>query len=314
MISVYITSYNKGAYLPEAITSVLEQSLSPIEIIIIDDCSSDDSREIIQGFETRYPNIINTIFNERNLGISKTRNRALKMCKGTLITYLDADDIFYRNKLQTEYDCLLDNKNTDIVYSNFNYIDSKSNPIGVFSTPGDQPSVGNIFKETYNRAYNISSGNNYIYEMCSKSLFINAGMYDENIHLWEDWDLRIRMSKKYNYSYCSVINSAYRKLDTGLHASSKDSHYREQLKIHIKNKHLLNDLENNEISIIINKIYFRLKFLLVHVLRKKLDNNEYLNAFRILIKFLLIFKMKKAVGFVLKEIVNMINKVDENNK
>ena len=208
----------------------------------------------------------------------------------------------------------MNNKNSDIVYSNFNYIDSKSNPTGVFSLPGDQPSVGDIFKETYNRAYNVSSGNNYIYEMCSKSSFINVGMYDENIRIWEDWDLRIRMSKIYNYSYCSVINSAYRKLDKGLHESSKESHYREQLKIHIKNKHLLNDLENNEISIIINKIYSRLKFLLVYVLKKKVDNNEYANAFRIVLKFLLTFKMRKAVGFVIKEIENMINKVDYNNK
>ena len=293
---------------------MLNQSLSPIEIIIIDDCSSDDSRDIIQGFKTRYPSIITTIFNERNLGISKTRNRALKMCKGTLITYLDADDIFYKNKLQTEYDCLLDNKNSDIAYSNFNYIDSRGNPIGVFSSSGDQPTVGDIFKETYNRAYNVSSGNNYIYEMFSKSSFINAGMYDENVHIWEDWDLRIRMSKKYNYSYCSVINSAYRKLDTGLHVSSNELHYREQLKIHIKNKHLLNDLDNNEISIIHNKIYSRLKFLFVYVLRKKVDNYEYINAFLIALKFLWTFKMKKAVGFVIKEIKNIINKMNGNDK
>ena len=105
-ISVYITSFNKGKYLSQAITSVLNQSLYPEEIIIVDDGSSDDSREIISSFMNRYPELITAIYNKQNVGISKSRNIALKECRGDIVTFLDGDDIFYSNKLLFEYEKL----------------------------------------------------------------------------------------------------------------------------------------------------------------------------------------------------------------
>ena len=78
MISVYITSYNKENYLEQAIESVLAQSLRSQDIVIVDDASSDSSRDIIDAYKSRYPHRINAIFNEQNLGISKTRNIALE--------------------------------------------------------------------------------------------------------------------------------------------------------------------------------------------------------------------------------------------
>ena len=167
-ISVYITSFNKGAFLTQAIDSVLDQTLQPSEIIIVDDCSSDNSKDIINGFKSRYPDRINIIFNEQNLGISKTRNIALQQCRGDIITFLDGDDIFYEDKLLLEYEILSSNKDLSVVYSNFNYISPSGDNIGTFSEESDQPATRDIFIETFLRRYNISSGNNYIYEMYYK--------------------------------------------------------------------------------------------------------------------------------------------------
>ena len=99
MVSVYITSYNKEQYLTQAINSVLEQTLQPCEIIVIDDYSSDKSREIIKSFNNRYPEKIKIIFNDRNLGISATRNIALTSCNSEIITFVDADDFFFPYKI-----------------------------------------------------------------------------------------------------------------------------------------------------------------------------------------------------------------------
>ena len=63
-ISVYITSYNKEKYINKSIDSVLVQTLKPDEIIIVDDCSSDKSKEIITGYKNQYPDIIKAIYNE----------------------------------------------------------------------------------------------------------------------------------------------------------------------------------------------------------------------------------------------------------
>ena len=200
-ISVYITTYNKEKYLCETIDSVMAQTLKPHEIIIVDDGSQDDSREIIQSYVNRFPERIIPAFNEQNLGISACRNIALKRVIGEVVTYLDGDDIFYRDKLLSEYEILSSKKDLSVVYSNFDYITPSGENIGSFSEENDQPVTGNIFKETLLRQYNVTSGNNYIYEMFYKYCAQDIGFYDEKIKIWEDWDFRIRMSKKFQYGY-----------------------------------------------------------------------------------------------------------------
>ena len=301
-ISVYITSYNKERYISETIDSVLAQTLQPHEIIIVDDGSQDDSREIIQSYVNRFPESIIPVLNEQNLGIAACRNIALKRVIGKVVTYLDGDDIFYRDKLLSEYEILSSKKDLSVVYSNFDYITSSGENMGSFSEDNDLPVTGNIFKETLLRQYNVTSGNNYIYEMFYKSCAQEIGLYDEKIKIWEDWDFRIRMSKEYQYGYCPDVNSAYRKLESGLHNSKPELHYREQIKIYNKNKHLMLDLDESEKRIIQNRIYARMKKLFIVIGKSNLDQKQYLRMFKDCFKFIKTFQFKKAIGFIYKEL------------
>ena len=302
-ISVYITSYNKRQYISQAIESVLNQTMPAKEIIIIDDYSRDNSQEIIREYTNRYPDIIKPIFNEQNKGISKARNIALSNCKYELITYLDGDDIFYKNKLENESNYLINNP-VQVVYSNFDYINLDDKVIGRFANDSDSPAVGDIFTNTFLRDYNVSSGNNYNYEMFYKSCLSISGFYDEKIIIWEDWDFRIRMSKKFQYGYCPDVNSAYRKLENGLHNSVPGLHYREQMKIYKKNKHLLSDLEENEKRVIQNRIYSKLKKLIINIGRLNISKKQYLRLIINCVQFIWAFQSKKTVGFFYKELFN----------
>ena len=302
-ISVYITSYNKRQYISQAIESVLNQTMPAKEIIIIDDYSRDNSQEIIREYTNRYPDIIKPIFNEQNKGISKARNIALSNCKYELITYLDGDDIFYKNKLENESNYLINNP-VQVVYSNFDYINLDDKVIGRFANDSDSPAVGDIFTNTFLRDYNVSSGNNYNYEMFYKSCLSISGFYDEKIIIWEDWDFRIRMSKKFQYGYCPDVNSAYRKLENGLHNSVPGLHYREQMKIYKKNKHLLSDLEESEKRVIQNRIYSKLKKLIINIGRLNISKKQYLRLIINCVQFIWTFQSKKTVGFFYKELFN----------
>ena len=233
-ISVYITSYNKIQYINEAINSVLDQSRSADEIIIVDDGSKDGSREIISGYASRYPGKIKVIFNEKNLGISKTRNIAISNCTGEIITFVDADDYFFPKKIETELE-LLRKTQYDCIYSNFIFVDEFSNENGCFADKEGHPVEGDLFIENFTRSFHVNSGSNFHNEMFYKSCAQEIGLYDEKIKIWEDWDFRIRMSKKYQYGYCPNVNSAYRKLGNGLHNSVLGLHYREQMKVYKKN-------------------------------------------------------------------------------
>jgi len=282
----------------------------PHEIIIVDDGSMDDSRDIIQSYVNRFPESIIPIFNEQNLGIASCRNIALKRVNGEVVTFLDGDDIFYENKLLSEYKILSSKNDLSTVYSNFHYISPTGKKIGIFSEINDQPVTGNIFKETFLRQYNVKSGNNYIYEMFYTSCARNTGFYDERIEIWEDWDFRIRMSKKYKYGYCTDVNSAYRRLGNGLHDSESEVHYREQIKIYNKNKHLMSSLEACEKKVIHNRIYSWLKISFVNLVKSNFHRKRYIRLIVDSLQFICTFRSKKAISFLYKELfVSLRNKV-----
>ena len=304
MISVYITSYNKENYLEQAIESVLAQSLQSQDIVIVDDASSDSSRDIIDAYKSRYPHRINAIFNEQNLGISKTRNIALEQCKGDIVTFLDGDDFFYPNKLELEYKQLIKCQNTQVVYSNFNYLNESGKITGSFAKETDNPATGDIFINTYTRNYNVQSGSNYIYEMFYKNCAFEIGLYDTNIKIWEDWDFRIRMSKIFRYGYCSKINSVYRQLPDSLHTSHFETHYHEQIKIYNKNKPLIQDLQREEISLIHNRVYSKIKSLFLHIMEKNRQDKLLFRLLFYAVHFILIFKTRKSISAALRTLLN----------
>ncbi|MDJ0596951.1 MAG: glycosyltransferase family 2 protein, partial [Pleurocapsa sp. MO_226.B13] len=94
-VSVIIPAYNSAKYLPEAIASVLEQTYTSYEIIVINDGSTDNTPEVVKPYlkQIRY-------FEQENQGVSTTRNRGIYLARGELIAFLDADDIFMPRKLE----------------------------------------------------------------------------------------------------------------------------------------------------------------------------------------------------------------------
>jgi len=303
VISVYITSFNKGKYLRQAITSVLNQSLQPEEIIIVDDGSNDNSREIIKGFASRYPEIIKPIINENNYGIAKTRNIAISHCKGELITFVDGDDYFFPSKLESELK-IIRNGNYGCVYSNHVFVDEFSNENGCFADKEDHPVEGDLFIENFTRSFHVNSGSNFHNEMFYKNNAIKIGLYDENIQIWEDWDFRIRMSKKFRYGYCPEVNSAYRISPTGLHNSSINLHYREQIKIYNKNKLLMQDLKQQQQSHIHNRVYSKIKYLFIQIMEKCRQDKYFFRTIYYCIHFIVTFRTRKSISVALRALKN----------
>ncbi len=95
-LTVIIPNYNNEKYIGKCIKSVLSQSLLPDEIIIVDDCSTDSSKQIIKEFAENNARI-KPFFLEENGGVSHARNYGIKRSEGEYITFLDADD-YYCNK------------------------------------------------------------------------------------------------------------------------------------------------------------------------------------------------------------------------
>lgn len=99
LVSVLITSYNREKYISEAIESVLSSTYQNFELIIVDDCSIDNTVEIAKSFAEK-DNRVSVYTNEKNLGDYPNRNRAASYAKGKYIKYVDADDYIYPNGLE----------------------------------------------------------------------------------------------------------------------------------------------------------------------------------------------------------------------
>ncbi len=105
-LSIIITTYNSGKYISQAIESVLEQTFGDFELIIINDGSTDNTKEIVSAFSDER---IKYFENEKNEGIVFSRNKGLKLAQGSYIGMLDADDIAHPNKFELQIDFLKNN-------------------------------------------------------------------------------------------------------------------------------------------------------------------------------------------------------------
>ena len=124
-VSIIIPVYNAEKFIEKGIKSVLSQTYKNIELILINDGSRDNSLNIIKKWENEYPNIIK-VFDQKNMGVGKTRNKGIEVSTGDYITFIDADDYIDVDFIQVLLDNALDN---DIIISGYRRIDENGNVI-----------------------------------------------------------------------------------------------------------------------------------------------------------------------------------------
>lgn len=182
IISVIMPMYNAERYVEESIKSVLDQSFMNFELIIVNDCSTDNSIQKIFSFNDSR---IILVHNKKNLGISKSLNKAIDISRGEYIARIDADDLMKKTRLENQYKFL--EKFTDI-----GVVGSAIEVIGDFGKYCHR-----YPKEDRYIKYSMFFENSFAHPsiMCRKKLLIKAGRYTNNFSYVEDWDLWFRLSK-----------------------------------------------------------------------------------------------------------------------
>lgn len=127
LVSIIMPSYNTAVYITESIQSVLAQTYEDWELIIVDDCSTDNTDEVVNSY--LLDKRIRYIKNENNSGAAMSRNRALREAKGKWIAFLDSDDLWESNKLQKQISFMREN-GYHFSYTNYIEIDEESKPNG----------------------------------------------------------------------------------------------------------------------------------------------------------------------------------------
>lgn len=137
LFSVLIANYNNGQYLEETLLSVLKQTYSSWEIIIVDDCSTDSSPQIYKNFAL--DKRIKIIYNERNRGCGYTKKRCVAEAKGDICGFLDPDDALASDAIEVMVKAHEERPDYSIVYSTHYLCDSLLNPSGVVKYVGKMP-------------------------------------------------------------------------------------------------------------------------------------------------------------------------------
>ncbi|MBI34601.1 MAG: hypothetical protein CMP67_04470 [Flavobacteriales bacterium] len=177
-VSIIITNYNKSEYLREAIDSALRNLNEESEVIIIDDGSTDESKEIMKSY-SNHPGV-RLIFKE-NEGVIKTRNRAVEESQGKYIIQLDGDDIMEDGFVSKALSKIQESDNIGIVYGQTSFCGSKSGKwdLGTF----------NLQKQLYTNQIVITA-------LFKKDDFIKVNGYDEKFKDgYEDWDFWLSLIK-----------------------------------------------------------------------------------------------------------------------
>ncbi|NJL09745.1 MAG: glycosyltransferase [Calothrix sp. SM1_7_51] len=198
-ISVIIPAYNSAKTIKETINSVLSQTFTDFELIVINDGSQDETLAIVQQItDSRLK-----VFSYSNQGANISRNLGFSHAIGEYISFLDADDIWTANKLELQLNALENNPEAAVAYSWTDYIDENGK---IIFSGRQQTFNGNVYEQLLIGNF-LENGSN---PLIRKNAFIEAGKFDEQLSAGQDWDMWLRLAAKFQFVAVPQVQILYR--------------------------------------------------------------------------------------------------------
>jgi len=265
LVSVRVLTYNHGKYIAQCIEGIVSQKTNfPFEIIIGEDCSTDETRQICRNYKEKYPEIINLIENERNLGVVANGERTIAAYRGKYIAWCDGDDYWIdENKLQKQIDILERNPNFAICFHPVKIIYEGSDQKSIISNP-QQKQISTIYDLAFN---------NFIH---SPSVVFRRGLYDTNLEVLKtiparDYAVHLLNASKGDIFFINEVMAVYREHPKSAWTSKS---LQERHLGHIKTLDMMTGLFNSQIDEIFTFVKANYYFDLFNKLKSYNDINE----------------------------------------
>ena len=268
LLSIILPAYNQEKFVVEAIESILRQSLSDFELIVIDDCSNDKTFQIVSSINDSR---IILVRNQENLGLTHTLNFGLSIAKSDIVARMDADDIAFSDRLHIQYEYLLKNPEVVAVGCWITLFKDNHDEIGVHKYPAEFECLRSEF--TFNNSLPHPG------VMYRKSAVELLGGYTNDYPYAEDWDLWLRLIRSHNISNIQQPLLYYRIHDRSVshqHSASQSLSKQRIIKDNLKSYgfNVLDDLDLLE-----NKFEYHKIRILYDALLSLKEQNELLKQF-----------------------------------
>jgi glycosyltransferase involved in cell wall biosynthesis len=224
-ITVVIPSRNRWALLSVALRAALSQEGVELEVVVVDDGSSDETSSRLEG--VRDPRL-RVIRNESPRGVTGARNQALGVARGECLAFLDDDDIWSPRNLRTKLD-LIEAQNADFAYAGAVALDGRRRVIKAFPLPGPGELAAKLL------TYNVMPGGPSNV-MANAALLRRLGGFDENLAELADWDLWIRLALAGRAAVCRDVLVGYTEHAWAMHALDRDDAIQNEFE-HLAAKH-----------------------------------------------------------------------------
>lgn len=180
LVSTVIPSYNYGRFVCDAVESALAQTYQPVEVIVVDDGSTDDTRQRLERFggAIRY-------VHQQNKGLSAARNTGVRHAQGEWVALLDADDVWHRDKTRIQLDAIQELGNVGLVGS-----------MPASELPSELPANPPVERVTV-RDFMVSSRMGPSGALIRRSCFSEVGLFDESLTSIEDRDMWLRLASRF---------------------------------------------------------------------------------------------------------------------
>ena len=198
-VSIVTPTYNRAQYLPAAVASVLAQTFRDLELIIVDDGSVDNTRDVLEPFlsdkRVHY-------FYQANKGQSHARNLALEYAKGDFIAFLDSDDLWSVDKLEKQLAVFRANPQADIVHGDEAMIDQTGSVISLQNMKRHSGQITPFLLA--DNSVSITTA------LVKRQCFDEMGGFDTSVGVADDYELWLRFSAYYHFKYEPGIVASYR--------------------------------------------------------------------------------------------------------
>jgi len=216
LVSIIAVCYNHSKYAVECLNSIVSQSYENIELIIIDDCSSDNSVQLIKHWMRKNQVNCKFIAHEKNVGICRTLNEGLEKCCGYYVQLIATDDVLYKNKIKDQVRLLESEKSSGYSYTNFSLINEQGEVLENQHYPENYSPPEDLFREMLKKksdkkfmAFHPAT------ILARKDAIMEVGGADERF-LQEDFYIWLNVSFIYDGKYCPSLGIKYRKLSHSL--------------------------------------------------------------------------------------------------